>query len=77
VQQGATLLKAHQGRRAASHPQNSRRERKHLQPQMAVARTKPTLAFFTVIVGPFQMQRSQHAFKGLPVAAMILGHPSA
>ena len=34
-------------------------------------------AFYAVIVGPYQMQRSQYAFECLAVPAMILSHASA
>ena len=40
---------------------------------MTVARAEPALALGAVIIGPLQEQRSQHALKRLPVAAMILG----
>ena len=77
AQQTAALDKAHQRCRAAGHAQYSRRERKHLQAQMTVARTEPVPALGTVMVGPLQEQRPQHALKCLSVAAMILGRFSA
>jgi hypothetical protein len=54
AQQIAAFDKAHQSRRAAGHAQDSRRERKHLQMQVMVARTKPALALGAVIIGPLQ-----------------------
>ena len=54
AQQIAAFDKAHQSRRAAGHAQDSRRERKHLQMQVTVARTKPALALGAVIIGPLQ-----------------------
>ena len=77
VQQRTTLLEAPQYRRAACHAQNSRCERKQLQPQSAVARAESTLAPGAVIVGPLQTQRPQHAFKRLLVTAPIPGRFSA
>ena len=53
-QQIAAFDKAHQSRRAAGHAQYSRRERKHLQMQVTVARTKPALALGAVIISPLQ-----------------------
>jgi hypothetical protein len=58
VQQRAALLKAHQRRRAARHPQNSRCERKRFQPQSTIPRAESALASGTVIIGPLQMQRA-------------------
>ena len=77
AQQIAALDKAHQRRRAAGHAQYSWGERKHLQMQITVARTKPALALGAVIIGPLQQQRPQYALKRLPVTAMILGRCSA
>jgi hypothetical protein len=77
AQQGATLLKAYQRRRTARHAQNSRCERKQFQPQSTITRAESAFALGTVIVGPFQVERAEHAFECFLVTAMILGGRSA
>jgi hypothetical protein len=77
MQQRTALLEAHQRCRAGSHAQNSGRQGKRFQFQRSVPRAESMVASATVVVSPLQMQRSQHAFEGLPVTAVIAGHTAA
>jgi hypothetical protein len=49
----------------------------NIQPQGTITRAESAFALGTVIVGPFQVERAEHAFECFLVTAMILGRCSA